>query len=279
MRTGHVSMTARAVASRRAAHQLFDRPAILDDPIAVPILGAEFFADPKRHSDPRSRAFRAFMVARSRYAEDNLAEAVDAGVRQYVILGAGLDTFAYRNPFPALQVFELDFPSTQAFKRQMLQSASIPEPANLSFVPLDFEHQTLAAGLAQAGFNSSLPAFFTWLGVVPYLTLAAFRSTIDLIAAMPSGSGIVFDYAVTDDELSPRLRAARKSLAARVAAAGEPFQLFFATARMQNELQSAGFARIQQIDSADLNARYFSDREDGLALPEEALGKLASAWV
>jgi methyltransferase (TIGR00027 family) len=279
MRTGHVSMTARAVASRRAAHQLFDRPTILDDPIAVPILGAEFFADPKRHSDPRSRAFRAFMVARSRYAEDNLAEAVSVGVRQYVILGAGLDTFAYRNPFPALRVFEVDFPSTQAFKRQMLQSASIPEPANLTFVPLDFEHQTLAAGLAQAGFDPSLPAFFTWLGVVPYLTLAAFRSTNDLVAAMPPGSGIVFDNAVTVDELSPRLRAVQKALAARVAAAGEPFQLFFATARMQNELQSAGFARIEQIDSSDLNARYFSNREDGLALPEEGLGRMASAWV
>ncbi len=279
MRTGHVSMTARAVASRRAAHQLFDRPIVLDDPIAVPLLGPEFFADPKRHSDPRSRAFRAFMVARSRYAEDNLAEAFAAGVRQYVVLGAGLDTFAYRSPFPELRVFEVDFPSTQAFKRQMLASASIPEPASLTFVPLDFEHQTLAAGLAQAGFDASSPAFFTWLGVIPYLTLAAFRATVDYVAAMPPGSGLVFDYAVTDDELSPRLRAARKSLAARVAAAGEPFQLYFASARMQNELQSAGFSRIAQIDSLDLNARYFQNRDDGLALPEEGLGKIVSAWV
>jgi methyltransferase (TIGR00027 family) len=279
MRTGHVSMTARAVASRRAAHQLFDHPIILDDPIAVPLLGPEFFADPKRHSDPRSRAFRAFMVARSRYAEDSLAEAVAAGVRQYVVLGAGLDTFAYRNPYPALHVFEVDFPSTQSFKRQMLQSASIPEPANLTFVPLDLEHQTLAASLSHEGFDLTMPAFLTWLGVVPYLTLSAFRSTLDLVAAMPPASGIVFDYAVTDDELSPRLRAARKSLAARVAAAGEPFQLFFASARMQNELQSAGFARIAQLDSSDLNSLYFQDREDGLALPAEGLGKLVSAWV
>jgi methyltransferase (TIGR00027 family) len=279
MRTGHVSMTARAVASRRAAHQLFDRPIVLDDPIAVPLLGPAFFADPERHSDPRSRAFRAFMVARSRYAEDNLAEAVAAGVREYVVLGAGLDTFAYRNPFAELRVFEVDFPSTQAFKREMLASANISEPANLTFVPLDFEHQTLAAGLAQAGFDSSIPAFFTWLGVIPYLTLAAFRATIDLVAAMPAGSGVVFDYAVTDDELSPRLRAARKSLASRVAAAGEPFQLFFASARMQNELQSAGFSRIAQVDSSDLNSLYFQNRADGLALPEEGLGKLVSAWV
>jgi len=279
MRTGHVSMTARAVASRRAAHQLFDRPIILDDPIAVPLLGPEFFADPKRHADPRSRAFRAYMVARSRFAEDSLAEAVAGGNRQYVVLGAGLDTFAYRNPFPALRVFEVDFPSTQAFKRQMLQAASIPEPASLTFVPLDLEHQTLSSSLAHAGFDPNLPAFFTWLGVVPYLTLAAFRSTLDLVAAMPSGSGIVFDYGVTDDELSPRLRAARKSLAARVAAAGEPFQLFFASARMQNELQSAGFARITQLDSSDLNSLYFQNREDGLALPAEGLGKLVVAWM
>jgi methyltransferase (TIGR00027 family) len=279
MRTGHVSMTARAVASRRAAHQILDRPIVFNDPIAVPLLGPEFFADPARHSDPRSRAFRAWMVGRSRYTEDNLARAVQSGVAQYVLLGAGLDTFAYRNPFPALRVFEVDFPSTQEFKRGMLQAACIPEPPSLTFVPLDFEHQALASGLAQAGFDSTRPAFFSWLGVIPYLTLPAFRATLDLIASMPTGSGVAFDYSVSDSELSPRMQAARKSLAQRVAAAGEPFRLFFRTEQMENELRSAGFQRTEQVDSIEINNRYFANRTDGLALPEEGLGKLATGWV
>ena len=275
-----MSMTARAVASRRAAHQLLDQaPLVLNDPIAVPILGPEFFADPVRHSDPRSIAFRAWMVGRSRFVEDHLALAVQAGVPQYVILGAGLDTFSYRNPFPGLRVFEVDFPSTQQFKRTMLAAAAIAEPNSLTFVPLDFEHQTLPATLAQAGFDTSKPAFFSWLGVIPYLTLESFRATIHFIAAMPRGSGIALDYSLAAEELSPRMQAARKSLAQRVAAAGEPFQLFFQSEQMENELKSTGFSCIEQVDSLELNRRYFSERTDGLALPEEGLGKLAVAWV
>jgi methyltransferase (TIGR00027 family) len=280
MNPGRISMTARGVASRRAAHQILDdHPRVLEDPIAVPILGPEFFADPVRHADPRARAFRAWMVARSRYTEDNLAAAVTTGVSQYVILGAGLDTFAYRNPFPALQVFEVDAPAMQTWKREMLQAATIAEPANLTFVPLDFEHQTLAQGLAEAGLDLVRPAFFSWLGVIPYLTLGAFRSTLDFIAAMPAGSGLAFDYSLAYEELSPRLLAAAKGLAARVAAAGEPFQLFFRAAQMENELRSAGFQRTEQLDSIDINGRYFAARADGLHLPEEGMGKLASAWV
>jgi methyltransferase (TIGR00027 family) len=272
-------MTALGVASRRAVHQLFDHPKVLNDPIAVPILGPEFYADPVRHADPRARAFRAWMVARSRYSEDNLAVAVAEGMTQYVLLGAGLDTFAYRNPFANLRVFEVDFPSTQEFKRGKLQAAEIAEPPNLTFVPLDFEHHTLAESLAEAGFDSARPAFFSWLGVIPYLTLAAFRVTLDLIAAMPAGSGVAFDYSVSHEELSPALQRIGKSLAQRVAAAGEPFQLFFRTEQMENELRSAGFQRIEQLDSIDINARFFRNRSDGLELPEEGLGKLASAWV
>jgi len=280
MKTGRTSMTALGVASRRAAHQILDdSPKVLDDPIAVPILGSEFFADPVRHADPRSRAFRAYMVARSRYAEDNLALAAAVSVTQYVVLGAGLDTFAYRNPFPTLRVFEVDVPVMQEWKRGKLQSAAIAEPANLTFVPLDFEHQTLAAGLAAAGFNFTRPAFFSWLGVIPYLTLPAFRATLNLIAAMPPSSGLTFDYSLAEEELSPGQHAARKSLASRVAAAGEPFRLFFRSEQMRSELKSAGFQRIEQLDHAELNHRYFANRTDGLVLPQEGLGKLATAWV
>jgi methyltransferase (TIGR00027 family) len=219
------------------------------------------------------------MAVRSRYVEDNLAAAVQAGITQYVILGAGLDTFAYRNPFPHLSVFEVDFPATQIWKRDLLRKAAIPEPPNLTYVPLDFEHHTLREGLAEAGFDQQSRAFFGWLGVVPYLTLAAFRSTLDVIASQPPGSGVAFDYALSLEDLSPPLQQAHQALAARVAAAGEPFHLFFRSEQMENELRAAGFQQIEQLDSLDLNARYFLDRTDGLALPEESLGKLASAWV
>ncbi len=279
MQTGRASRTALGVAARRAAHQLLDHPPVLKDPIAISILGANFQLDRDKQQHPVARAFRAFLAARSRYAEDNLASAVASGVRQYVLLGAGLDTFAYRNPYPALQVFEVDFPATQEWKRGLLREARIAEPGNLTFVPLDFEHHTLAEGLTAAGFNFTQPAFFGWLGVVPYLTLPAFRATVDLIAAMPPGSGVSFDYALSDEELSPRRRMARAALAARVAAAGEPFRLFFLSEQLENELKSAGFQRIEQLDTDDVNARYFANRQDSLALPEEGLGKFATAWV
>jgi methyltransferase (TIGR00027 family) len=279
MQTGRASRTALGVANRRAAHQLLDPPPVLDDPIAIPILGAHFQLDRDKQQHPAARAFRAFMAARSRYAEDNLSLAITSGVRQYVLLGAGLDTFAYRNPYASLQVFEVDFPATQEWKRSLLREAHIAEPGNLTFVPLDFEHHTLAEGLTAAGFSFTHPAFFCWLGVVPYLTLPAFRATADLIAAMPSGSGVSFDYALSDEELSPRRRLARAALSARVAAAGEPFRLFFRSEQLENELKSAGFQRMEQLDSDDVNALYFGGRKDGLALPEEGLGKLATAWV
>src|SRR5271155_2688796 len=188
MQEGKFSRTARRVAIRRAAHQLLDHPMVLDDPLALRIIGSEaaeeLRSNPKEHH-AFSRAFRAFMAARSRYAEDELACAVAHGVRQYVALGAGLDTFAYRNPHPGLQVFEVDHPATQAWKREQLQAAGIAIPASLTFVPLDFERQTLAEGLGECGFDSSAAAFLSWLGVTPYLTRDAFLITASFIAGMP----------------------------------------------------------------------------------------------
>ena len=226
-----------------------------------------------------ARDFRAFMAVRSRYVEDKLAEAVALGVGQYVILGAGLDTFAYRNPFPSLRVFEVDFPATQEWKKAMLARASIVVPAGLTFVPLDLEQQTLSEGLAASGFNASLPAFFGWLGVIPYLTLGAFRATLETIAQLPAGSGVGFDYAIAPETLSPEGRIAFVGLAGRVAAAGEPFQLFFTPTTMEGELRLAGFHRFEQRDSEQLNELYFKDRADGLKLSSVGLGMLATAWV
>ncbi len=279
MKPGRASKTALRVAIRRAAHQVMDHPPVLNDPIAIRLIGPEFARDMERAQHKVARDFRAFMAARSRFVEDQLAAAVAQGVSQYVVLGAGLDTFAWRNPFPSLRVFEVDFPATQEWKRTLLEEAALAQPANLTFVPLDFEHKTLAAGLAEAGFDVAGPAFFGWLGVVPYLTREAFRATLADIARMPAGSGVGFDYGLSPEVLSPLRRLALKALAERVASAGEPFKLLFAPDDMERELRLAGFARINQLDSKHLNALYFTGRTDGLKLSNAGLGMLVTAWV
>jgi len=264
---------------RRAAHQVLDRPPVLDDPIAVPLLGREFFVDRAREMHPVARAFRAFMAARSRWVEDRLASAVAEGIRQYVVLGAGLDTFAWRNPFPSLRILEVDFPATQEWKQSILAAAGLAKPANLTFAPVDFERKALADGLAEAGYDFSAPAFFGWLGVVPYLTLEAFRSTLAAIAALPAGTQVAFDFALSPETFSPMRRMFFDALAARVARAGEPFQLFFTPENLERELRAAGFRAVDLVDSDGLNGRYFRGREDGLALPSPGMGMMASATV
>ena len=279
METGRASKTALGVAIRRAAHQLVDVPPVLDDPIAVRLVGSGYRGKIGRASHMVGRDLRAFMAVRSRYMEDQLAAFVERGGEQYVVLGAGLDTFAYRNPFAGLRVFEVDFPATQQWKRTLLNEAEIAQPEGLRFVPLDFEYQTLAEGLAEAGFDRDAAAFFGWLGVVPYLTLTAFRATLGVIAQLPAGSGVSFDYAVAPETLSEVGRKAFDALAGRVAAAGEPFQLFFTQEEMEAELRRAGFQRVEQLDSDRLNELYFKDRADGLKLSAVKLGMLATAWV
>ncbi len=278
METGRASRTALSVARRRAVHQLLDQPPVLRDPIAIPLLGAHFEFDREREMHPFSRAFRAFMATRSRYAEDHLAAAAQ-GVEQYVVLGAGLDTFAYRNPFAQMRVFEVDFPATQEWKRELLREAAIPLPNGLTFVPLDFEHRTLAAGLADSGFDAEAAAFFSWLGVVPYLTLEAFRATLDTIARLPAGTGVSFDYGVPRHALSMLGRIAFDRLADRVARAGEPFRLFFTPEELESEFRRAGFHRFEDRGSEELNTLYFAGRADGLKLPTQGMGRMATAWV
>jgi methyltransferase (TIGR00027 family) len=279
MQSGRPSKTALRVAHRRAVHQVLDQPCVLTDPIAIRLLGPEFRYDPVREMHPFSRAFRAFMATRSRYAEDRLAASLAQGITQYVILGAGLDTFGYRNPFPQLRVFEVDFPATQEWKRVLLAAAAIAVPANLTFVPLDFEHKTLAAGLEGAGFDASKPAVFGWLGVVPYLTLAAFRATLETIASLPAGTAVSFDYGVSPDSLSALHRMTFRALARRVAKAGEPFRLLFTPEQLDAEFVRAGFSHWEQLGGAELNELYFARRSDGLKLPTPGLGRLATAWV
>ena len=279
METGRPSKTALRVAIRRAAHQLADPPPVLDDPIALRLIGPGFARDLDRAMEKVARDFRAFMAARSRFVEDMLANAVGQGVTQYVVLGAGLDTFAYRNPFPTLRVFEVDFPATQAWKRDLLARAEIGVPESLTFVALDFEHKALADGLTEAGFDNATPAYFGWMGVVPYLTLDAFRATLRDVARLAAGTAITFDYAFPPHTLTPQRRAIFDRLAERVSAAGEPFQLFFTEEQLGVELAEIGFRRMDLVNTEKLNELYFQNRADGLKLSPVGIGMLATAWV
>ena len=282
MRQDRPSLTAHRVALSRAAHQLFDDPRVLDDPIALRILGEraahEIQANRKRFAGKFARHLRAFLVARSRVAEDALAQAVERGVHQYVILGAGLDTFAYRNPYAdTVQVFEVDHPATQAWKRRLLSAAGIGIPASLHFVPIDFETQTLAAGLRHAGFSTEEPAFFSWLGVSMYLTREAIVDTLRFVARLPRGSGIVFDYALAPHGLNLPRRMIAGVLLRRVASVGEPWKTFFEPRQLADELTALGFEHIEDFGAAELNARFFAGRSDELSIA--GLGRLMSARV
>jgi methyltransferase (TIGR00027 family) len=279
MEKGKASKTALRVGIRRAAHQIVEKPRILEDPIAVRLVGPGFARDMKRAQHKVARDFRGFMAARSRYVEDRLAEAVAGEVAQYVVLGAGLDTFAYRNPFPALRVFEVDFPATQEWKRALLGEAGIALPENLTFVPLDFERKTLGEGLAEAGFDGGAAAFFGWLGVAPYLTLEAFRATLSSIGKLPAGTAVTFDYVPEPETLTPPRRKVFDKLAERAAEAGEPFRLFFTEETLEAELRRAGFRRQELVDYKRLNELYFKNRADGLKLSPAGMGTLATAWV
>lgn len=278
VRSFQPSRTAQRVAIRRAAHQLLDDPRVFEDPLAIAIANGES-EQPASAGQPWSRALRAFIAVRSRYAEDQLERAVDRGVQQYVVLGAGLDTFAYRNPFESrgLQVFEVDHPATQEWKRAQLQSAGIAIPPGMTFAAVDFERESLADGLLRAGFDRARPAFFSWLGVTPYLSRAAFDATIGFIASMPSTSGVVFDFAVERRLLNPMQQAALEALSARVVRAGEPFQLFFDPVELRSDLARLGFDDIEDLSGDAINARYFAGRLDGLAV--SGGGHLLSAWV
>ena len=257
-------MTAYRVAMRRAAHQILDQPRVLDDPIALRIVGsgaeASIRADRRRYLSKFGRSLRSFLVARSRCAEDALATAVAGGVGQYVVLGAGLDTFAYRNPYPALRVFEVDFPATQAWKRKLLANAGIEVPASVTYVPIDFETQTLPERLQACGFRADAPAWFSWLGVTMYLTREVVLSTLAFVAQRPSGSGITFDYLIPPASLPFIRRIGFYWFARRLAAAGEPWRTWFDPEELARELRGLGFSQHEDLDTHALNDLYFGGR-------------------
>ncbi|HTS03709.1 MAG TPA: SAM-dependent methyltransferase [Thermoanaerobaculia bacterium] len=261
MRAGRPSRTALGAAAHRAAHQVLEGGRVFSDPLAVRILGTDAEAAiSKAGLDPTRRPLRLFIAVRSRFAEDALAVAFAEGVRQLVVLGAGLDTYACRSPLGEdLRIFEVDHPATQEWKRERLAAAAIPVPRSLTFVPVDFEEETLARALPPAGFDPDAPAFFTWLGVVPYLTEEAVFATLAFIGGLPGGSHVVFDYGnpPLPGEPGDRYAAFRDELSRRVEAAGETFRSHFETASLHVELRVRGFRRIEDLGPSAIRDRFF----------------------
>jgi len=258
MKPSEPSRTALLIARQRAAHQLLDQGSILYDPFAMRILRENEndvlqFAT----SHPLASIGRLFTAARSRIAEDALSAAVQRGVRQIVILGAGLDTFALRNPHSALEIrlYEVDHPATQAWKLERLSVAQIGLPPWLVFVPVDFERDDLRQALTGAGFQQNSSAFFTWLGVVPYLTQEAVAGTLDYIASIPN-SEVVFDYMEPPQSFSEEMREMVARRTEHLEKTNERWASRFDPDGLQAILRSRGFSRIEDISFEQIRTRF-----------------------
>jgi methyltransferase (TIGR00027 family) len=275
MEPGQPSRTAFAAAAHRAAHQLLEGGRVFADPLAMALLGAPASdLTGEGAQQPAARGMRLFIAARSCFAEESLAAAVARGVRQYVVLGAGLDTFAHRNPFAdqGLRVFEVDYPATQAWKQRRLADAGLAPPASLIFAPVDFERQTLTEGLAVAGFDAAAPAFFSWLGVVVYLTRAAVLETLGFIARQP-GREVVFDYGEPVSAFPEgHLRSLQITRARRAARLGEPWITRFDPSELAAMLRQLGFNELEDLGPAQIGGRFL-----GLARREGPGGHLMRA--
>jgi len=284
-----VSTSARIAAFVRAHHATHDDPKIFDDHLAIQLFSdddlamfssnlarALQFFDPERAAQcpDQASALAAFMRAqsgpitltRARYAEDALQAAIGQGVRQYVILGAGLDTFIFRRPdlMAHLHVFEIDHPGTQGFKRRRLAELGWPIPANAHFLPVDFTRQGLPEALASTGYERAALTFISWLGVTYYLAREVVFDVLRAMAGLaPEGSAIIFDYLDADAFVSEHTatRVARMQEATR--RAGEPMITGFEPATLAVDLASLGLRLVENLSPADLEARYFAGRTDG----------------
>lgn len=281
MREGEPSRTAMMTALARAAHRLLDdRPWLVDDPFGMLLIGpgwrTVFDARANGYTPEMTKEIRAFVVARARYAEDRL-EAGDFA--QYVILGAGLDSFVWRRPdlCRRMRVFEVDHPASQAWKRRRIEALGLPIPRSLAFASVDFEKEALADGLSRAGFDWAARTFFIWTGVTMYISRAAAAATLETVARCARGSEIVFTYAPDDGELDDRNRAMRALFHKVATEAGEPPTNAYAAPELRALVEGAGLALTDNPDADELARRLFADRADGLR--PYAMERLAAAAV
>ncbi|HAZ12974.1 MAG: methyltransferase [Bdellovibrionales bacterium GWA2_49_15] len=261
--------TAVRVALWRAMHVQVDaRPHVLEDEIGLKLVAPDEGWRNRPDMHPQGTApFRASIVARARFIEDLVAELVNHGVGQYVILGAGLDTFAQRRPEigSKLRVFEIDKPDTQAWKRQRLIELGLPIPAWLRFVPMDFESGASWWGqLLAAGFDSKRPAIVTSIGVSMYLTHAAIKDTLRQMANLAPSSKFIMTFMLPLDLVDPEDRPGYERSLKGAQASGTPFISFFSPEEMLTLAHEIGFMQVEHLSTASMTPRYFAGRTDGL---------------
>jgi len=263
------SQTAHSAAMFRAAHQLIDAdPKILDDTVILRLLDKSVIDEirdhPERLNTPRLRALRTHILVRSRFAEDRLALAASQGIDQYVILGAGLDTFAYRQPNWAnnLHIFEVDQPASQREKRKRLELAGIAPLGNLIYVAVDFETDSLLDTLQHFEFNPLKPAFFSWLGVMVYLRQDAIESVFQAVASLPHSSEIVFTFSAQGQAQKHGTRSSITKVLAE--SLGEPWLSQFEPEAINQMLHKMGFSDVSFLTPGEIDQRYINGRQDGL---------------
>jgi methyltransferase (TIGR00027 family) len=290
------SFTAQMAAMMRAAHMILDgEPKIFMDPLALRLSGAESEDELLVTLNAFQRAvithfgqeltqtlfkyLRAVTTMRSRYTEDELSWAIHRGVEQYVILGAGLDSFAHRREdlVDTVRVFEVDLRAPQQWKRARLRALNIVPPKNLTFIPFDFEKGTLTGALQTGGYVPDRPAFFSWLGTTHYLTVNAVFETLREIASLRAGSEIVFQYQVSEAFLDEQDRRLLDVLKAGGAKNSEPWLSFFEPTSLAERVTELGFTQISDFGPEEARTRYFDGRTDKLPVPH--LSRLMKARV
>lgn len=262
--------TAVRVALWRAMHVQIDaKPHVLEDEIGLQLVAPEAGWRDRPDMHPRgTSSFRASIVGRARFIEDFLEECVNKGVTQYVMLGAGLDTFVQRRSELAskLRVFEVEKPATQAWKRQRLIELGFQSPASHRFVPVDFESSAAAwwEQVVAAGFDRAAPAVVASTGVSMYLTKEAIRDTLCQMATLAPGSTFVMTFMLPLDLVEREDQHGYQMSLKGAQASGTPFISFFSPPDMLRLAYEAGFKKAEHLSTADLTPRYFAQRTDGL---------------
>lgn len=269
MSLSKASRTMLRTAALRAAHQLLDNPPIFKDPVVIHLVPEAFLDEVAASLGEDGVRLRTLLALRSRFAEDLLARAAARNISQYVMIGAGLDTFPWRQPDYALKMrlFSADHPNSIAWTRAWFQERGLGEPPNLVMVPVDLEDGQIRDCLVASGFDPRIPAFFSALGVIQYLTRAAVNSLLAFVASLASGSEIVLSFVPTADDLSEEDALFASRAVQRVATVGEPWRTRLRTRDLAQQLGAFGFSEVFHLTPQSAYARYFAGRHDGLRIP------------
>lgn len=254
----------------RALHREGPPPHVLDDRLAADLAGEDGRAildEMRRTFSPEYLlAFQSWIAVRARFVEDLVHRAASGGVHQYVILGAGLDSFAYRHPqlSHVLRVFEVDHPLSQVWKQQRLEELHVPLPDNVTFVAVDFERQSLREALEAAGFSFNQPAIVSWIGVSMYLVRDAIEATLNVVATGRPGTQLVLSYNPPPEVLSDSGRALLGAVSGTAASLGEPWISLFRQEEIDQILEQHGFGNITHFGAADAAREYFGGKDRGM---------------